>query len=78
VADNDQTPRPGISTPVVLTTVAIGAALSVLSWLLEFELALEITTLTVLYALTMAIVNPLAYRAARKQGSWPPSDRRRS
>ena len=76
MAHHEQTPRPGISTPVVLTTVAVGVVLSVLAWVTGSDFAVAVTTLTVLYALAMAIVNPLAYRAARRQGAWPPKDGR--
>ena len=60
-----------------MTTTAVGLAVSLLCYLVVPGLFVAALTFTVLFALTMAILTPLAYRNARKHGEWPPKNSQR-
>ncbi|QIK68214.1 hypothetical protein G7072_19390 [Nocardioides sp. HDW12B] len=73
-----QPPRP---TPALLTNkqivvvVVVLAALSAVTWTFSSDIGLFFLVGTVLFALWIGILTPLAYRNARKHGEWPPKDR---
>jgi Mg/Co/Ni transporter MgtE len=70
-------PTPALlSTREIVTTTAVGLVVSLFCYLVVPDLFVAALTLTVLFALTMAILTPLAYRNARKHGEWPPKDQR--
>lgn len=70
-------PTPALlSTREIVTTTAVGLVVSLVCYLVVPDLFVAALTITVLFALTMAILTPLAYRNARKHGEWPPKDRR--
>ncbi len=65
-----------LSTPEIVTTTAVGLIVSLLCYLRGSGLFVPALTITVLFALTMAVLTPLAYRHARKHGEWPPKGKR--
>ncbi len=70
-------PTPALlSTREIVTTTAVGLVVSLVCYLVVPDLFVAALTITVLFALTMAILTPLAYRNARKHGEWPPKDQR--
>ncbi len=70
-------PTPALlSTREIVVTTLVGLVVSGICFLVLPGLFVGAMTITVLFALTMAILTPLAYRNARKHGEWPPKDQR--
>lgn len=68
-----QQPTPALlTTPQILTVLAVGVVVTLLTWLVSPDLGLFFLVGTVLFGLAMAVLTPLAYRHARKHGEWPP------
>ena len=66
-----------LSTKAIVILVGSLLAASLLAWPLDDSLGTVLLVMAVVTGLFFAITTPLAYRAARKAGEWPPKDQRR-
>jgi hypothetical protein len=68
-------PTPALlSNKEIAQVIGVGVGLSILSFLFFRAAFIPLATITVVFALWIGILTPLAYRNARKHGEWPPKE----